>query len=62
MEFVFANNRVRFTGRSQGAWWSGQLDGQPAMGFELNRGHVVSTSDLKMTFEWWSKDNEHGTY
>jgi hypothetical protein len=63
MEFVFGSNRVRFTGNSQGGWWSGQLDGQPAMGFELNRGHLLfSTSDLKTTFEWWSNGNEHGTY
>jgi hypothetical protein len=63
MEFVFGNNHVRFTGKSQTGWWSGQLNGQPAMGRELNRGHVVfSTSDLKTTFEWWSKGNEHGTY
>jgi hypothetical protein len=63
LEFVFGNNHVRFTGMAQTGWWSGQLDGQPAMGHELNRGHVVfSTLDLKTTFEWWSEGHEHGTY
>jgi hypothetical protein len=37
--------------------------GQPAMGYELNRGHVVfSTVDLKNTFEWWTDGNQHGRY
>ena len=63
MEFLFGKNRVRFSGKSQTGWWSGQLDGQTAMGRELNRGHVVfSTADLKTTFEWWSEGHEHGTY
>jgi opacity protein-like surface antigen len=63
MEFVFGTQHARFNGRSQTGWWSGQLDGQPAMGRELNRGHTVySTVDLKTTFEWWSEGNEHGSY
>jgi len=63
MEFVFGTQRARFSGRSQTGWWSGQLDGQPAMGRELNRGHVVfSTVDLTSTFEWWSEGSEHGSY
>jgi len=63
MEFVFGSQRARFSGHSQTGWWSGQLDGQPAMGRELNRGHVVfSTVDLATTFEWWSEGSEHGSY
>ncbi len=63
MEFVAGTQRIRFSGRSQTGWWSGQLDGRPAMGRELNRGHTVySTVDLKTTFEWWSEGNEHGSY
>ncbi len=63
MTFSSAQTHTRFTGKSQTGWWSGQLNGQPAMGYELNRGHVVfSTADLKTTFEWWSEGNEHGTY
>lgn len=63
MEFTAGDRRTRFVGRSQTGWWSGQLDGQPAMGFERNRGHVVfSTTDLKTTFEWWSAGSEHGSY
>lgn len=61
--FVSAQSRTRFVGKSQGGWWSGQLDGRPAMGYERNRGHVVfSTADLKTTFTWWSEGNEHGAY
>jgi len=63
MTFVSAKARTRFIGRSQGGWWSGQLDGRPAMGYERNRGHVVfSTTDLETTFTWWSEGNEHGAY
>jgi hypothetical protein len=63
IEFVFGERRVSFTGTSQTGWWSGKLDGQPAMGRELNRGHVMySTVDLQTTFEWWSEGNEHGSY
>lgn len=63
MTFVSAQTRTRFVGKSQGGWWSGQLNGRPAMGYERNRGHVVfSTTDLKTTFTWWSEGNEHGAY
>lgn len=63
MEFRIGEQRVRFVGKSQTGWWSGQLDGRPAMGYELNRGHTVySTADLKNTFEWWSAGSEHGSY
>ena len=55
--------RVRFIGRSQTGWWSGTLNGKPAMGYERNRGNVVfSTTDLKQTFAWWYPRDEHGTY
>ena len=63
MEFAFGPTRVRFVGKAQTGWWSGKLDGQPAMGYELNRGHLVfSTLDLKTTFEWWTSGNQHGKY
>lgn len=59
MEFAFGTQHARFSGKSQTGWWSGQLDGQPAMGRELNRGHIVfSTVDLKTTFEWWSHGSD----
>ena len=61
IEFVIGERHVRFTGKSQTGWWSGQLDGQPAMGYEVNRGHIVfSTVDLKSNFEWWSAGSENG--
>jgi hypothetical protein len=63
MTFVSGKTRTRFVGKSQSGWWSGQLNGRPAMGYERNRGHVVfSTTDLKTTFAWWSEGNEHGAY
>lgn len=63
MNFVAGDKRTQFIGRSQSGWWSGKLDGKPAMGYELNRGHVViSTTDLESTFEWWSDGNQHGSY
>ena len=52
-----------FRGRSQSGWWSGTLNGAPAMGYELNRGHIVySTRDLKGVFEHWSAGMQHGRY
>jgi hypothetical protein len=61
-EVTFGNNRA-VPWPSQAGCWAGRLDGQPAVGYELNRRHVVlSTSDPKTTFQWWSKGNEHGTY
>lgn len=63
MEFSDGKRRVRFSGRSQSGWWSGTLNGKPAMGFERNRGHLVfSTTDLGTTFAWWYKGAEHGSY
>lgn len=63
MTFESPGGSVRFVGKSQGGWWSGELDGKPAMGYERNRGRVVfSTTDLESTFEWWSEGNEHGQY
>lgn len=63
MEFTSDTTRTRFVGKPQTAWWSGKLAGKPAMGYELNRGHVAfSTMDLKTTFEWWSDGNQHGSY
>lgn len=61
MEFVRGDQHTTFVGRRQGPWWSGRLDGRPAMGYEINRGHmVIATSDLESTFEWWSKDGKPG--
>lgn len=55
--------RVTFVGRAQSGWWSGKLDGRPAMGFERNRGYVVfSTIDLSRTFAWFYPGQDHGTY
>lgn len=63
MRFSIGSNVVRFDGKAQGRWWSGQLDGKPAMGYELNRGHTTySTRDLGTEFEWWYADMEHGSY
>lgn len=63
MEFTAGSRRLKFVGKSQTGWWSGQLDGQAAMGFERNRGYVVfSTTDLKTSFAWWSQGSEHGSY
>ena len=63
---IMWTSRVRFAifvGRRMGPWWSGELDGEPAMGFELNRGHVVlSTRDLEHTFRYWADGMEHGNY
>jgi hypothetical protein len=63
IDFVFGTIRVRFTGKTQTGWWSGTLNGKPAMGYELNRGHTLYvTTDLATRFEWWSQGHEHGTY
>lgn len=61
--FVSGKTTTRFVGKAQSGWWSGTLDGRPAMGYERNRGHVVfSTTDLAHTFSWWSPGSEHGAY
>ena len=63
MEFQADRAQVLFIGRSQTGWWSGTLNGRPAMGYERNRGNVVfSTTDLKQRFAWWYPRDEHGTY
>lgn len=55
--------RVVFTGRALTGWWSGRLDGRPAMGFERNRGNVAfATTDLSHSFEWFYPYSEHGRY
>ncbi len=55
MTFVSGRLRATFTGRRNSGWWSGQLNGKPAMGYEINRGHTVYSSlDLQERFEWWS--------
>ncbi|MBW8744156.1 MAG: hypothetical protein JF628_07395 [Sphingomonas sp.] len=61
--FQAGTRRILFAGRSQTGWWSGTLNGRPAMGYERNRGNVVfSTTDLKQSFAWWYPRDEHGTY
>lgn len=63
MTFRFDGREVTFVGRSQTGWWTGELDGRPAMGFERNRGHAIfSTTDLTTVFAWWYPGQEHGTY
>lgn len=63
MRFVLTGREVTFVGRGGGGWWSGMLNGVPAMGFERNRGHVMfSTRDLAHRFAWWHAESEHGTY
>ncbi len=60
---MVGGRRVTFVGRAQTGWWSGRLDGKPAMGFERNRGNVAfATSDLAHSFEWYYPDSEHGRY
>lgn len=52
-----------FKGQRQNGWWSGTLNGAPAMAHELNRGHVVfATVDLGARWEYWTSGNEHGSY
>lgn len=63
MIFTIGARRIQFDGRRQGPWWSGRLDGRPAMGYERNRGYtMLSTGDLTRTFSWWSRGSEHGSY
>jgi len=55
MSFVSGRLRATFVGRGNSGWWSGSLNGKPAMGYEVNRGHTVYSSlDLRERFEWWS--------
>ena len=52
-----------FKGQRQDGWWSGTLNGAPAMAHELNQGHVVFASvDLGARWEYWTAGNEHGSY
>ena len=63
LRFSVAGQRIEFVGRAQSGWWSGKLNGRPAMGFERNRGYVVfSTTDLRTRFSWWYPQSEHGRY
>lgn len=63
MDFRAGERRARFIGRARDGWWSGLLDGRPAMGRELNRGRIAyRTTDLTRAFEWWYPGSEHGTY
>ncbi len=56
MDITHGDQRTRFIGQRQGPWWSGTLDGKDAMGYEINRGHmVIATRDLQSTFEWWNR-------
>jgi hypothetical protein len=63
MIFNGGGRRMTFVGKSQTGWWSGKLDGKPAMGYERNRGNVVLSSvDLSTRFAWWYPADEHGNY
>jgi hypothetical protein len=63
MTFTGPGIRVTFVGRANSGWWSGQLNGKPAMGFERNRGNLVySTTDLGTRFAWWYPRDAHGSY
>lgn len=63
MTFTGPGIKVSFIGRANSGWWSGQLNGKAAMGYERNRGNVVfSTNDLGTRFAWWYPRNAHGTY
>lgn len=56
LRFSFDGITARFLGRNAGAWWSGKLNGRPAMGYERHRGYTIfSATDLKATFEWCDK-------
>lgn len=55
--------RARFAGRRADGWWSGTLDGAPAMGYERNRGNVAfATQALDRSFQYWTAGNAHGRY
>jgi hypothetical protein len=55
---------VRMTvGRARDGWWSGRLNGKPAMGYELNRANVkFSTSDLSLSVQYYYSGSQNGTY
>ena len=61
MIFTAGEAEIRFSGKNSGAWWSGELNSRPAMGYEGHRGHTVfSTIDLKTSFEWCDKASDGG--
>jgi len=61
MVFTAGRQRAVFVGGRNSAWWRGKLNGKPAMGYELNRGHTVySTFDLQNRFEWWYPGQRNG--
>ena len=61
--FKSANEERSFSGTRQGAWWSGRIGNTPAMGYMLNRGNVIfSTDNLSTTIQYWTEGNEHGNY
>ena len=63
MIFSGAGQPTVFVGKPQTGWWSGKLNGKPAMGYERNRGNIVfSTTDLSSRFAWWYPIEEHGSY
>jgi hypothetical protein len=52
-----------FIGRARDGWWSGRLNGKPAMGYELNRANVkFSTSDLSLSVQYYYSGSQNGTY
>lgn len=63
MLFSAGGKPTVFVGKPQTGWWSGRLNGKPAMGYERNRGNIVfSTTDLSHRFAWWYPTEEHGSY
>jgi hypothetical protein len=63
LRFQQGPHRIEFVGRSQTGWWSGTLDGKPAMGLEMNRGYTrFSTLSLGRTFDWFYPGQDRGTY
>ncbi len=63
MTFDAGGQKLTFVGRKQTGWWSGKLNGRPAMGYERNRGNMVlSTYDLRTSFAWWYPRDAHGSY
>lgn len=44
-------------------WWVGSLNGKKAVGYSLNRAHIVFTTlDGSQEFEAWGEAMEHGQY
>ena len=61
LQFSFGGKTSNFVGKNNSAWWIGGLNGRPAMGYEVSRGHTVySTTDLKETFECCDKLSSDG--